>query len=102
LDANENPYGPPPEVAQALGSLSFPNVYPDSESRALRKQLAKLNGTPMENILVRPATLFSFSAEENTALIGRLLHPDSLGIPILAFQVRLKTNNQGLTQKCFM
>lgn len=53
LDANENPYGPPPEVAAALGSMPFPNIYPDPECRALRGKLAEMNGTPMENILVR-------------------------------------------------
>ena len=53
LDANENPYGPPPEVAKALGELAFPNIYPDPECRALRAKLAELNGTPAEHILVR-------------------------------------------------
>lgn len=52
LDANENPYGPPPEVLQALGSMKFPNIYPDPEQRALRKALAEREGVPMENILV--------------------------------------------------
>merc|ERR1712137_169330 len=36
LDANENPYGPPPEVREALGNVKFPHIYPDPESRALR------------------------------------------------------------------
>lgn len=53
LDANENPYGPPPEVLQALGSLSFPNIYPDPESRALRADLSECVGVPAENLLVR-------------------------------------------------
>lgn len=52
LDANENPYGPPPEVLQALGSLRFPNIYPDPECRALREALAKDVGIPMEHLLV--------------------------------------------------
>ena len=52
LDANENPYGPPPEVLQALGSMNFPNIYPDPESRALRKALSDWQGVPMENLLV--------------------------------------------------
>ena len=52
LDANENPYGPPPEVLQALGSMSFPNIYPDPETRQLRKALADWNGVPMEHLLV--------------------------------------------------
>lgn len=57
LDANENPYGPPPEVLQALGSLEFPNIYPDPESRALRDALADSVGVPAENLLVRPFTV---------------------------------------------
>lgn len=52
LDANENPYGPPPEVLQALGSMEFPNIYPDPESRRLRKALAEWQGVPMEHLLV--------------------------------------------------
>lgn len=52
LDANENPYGPPPEVLEALGSMPFPNIYPDPETRRLRAALADLNNVPMENLLV--------------------------------------------------
>jgi histidinol-phosphate aminotransferase len=52
LDANENPYGPPPEVATALGNLKFPYVYPDPESRHLRAALAKDSGLESEYILV--------------------------------------------------
>ena len=53
LDANENPYGPPPEVPKALGAMEFPNIYPDPESRRLREALAKWHGVPMEHLLVR-------------------------------------------------
>ena len=56
LDANENPYGPPPEVLQALGSMQFPNIYPDPETRCLRAALSALNNIPMENLLVRTLT----------------------------------------------
>lgn len=52
LDANENPYGPPVEVLQALGSMQFPNIYPDPETRRLREMLAKINKIPMEHLLV--------------------------------------------------
>ncbi|XP_020098060.1 histidinol-phosphate aminotransferase, chloroplastic-like [Ananas comosus] len=51
LDANENPYGPPPEVAVALGNLKFPYVYPDPESRRLRAALAEDSGLESEYIL---------------------------------------------------
>jgi len=52
LDANENPYGPPPEVRQALGSMAWPNVYPDPETRQLRRALAKQENIPIEHLLV--------------------------------------------------
>ncbi|GBG85630.1 hypothetical protein CBR_g40358 [Chara braunii] len=51
LDANENLYGPPPEVLQALGSMDFPNIYPDPESRRLRAALSKDIGIEMEYLL---------------------------------------------------
>ena len=44
LDANENPYGPSPRARQALAGLSFPHIYPDPESRALRAGLARFTG----------------------------------------------------------
>lgn len=52
LDANENPYGPPPEVATALSTLRFPHIYPDPESRRLREALSDECGVPMKNLLV--------------------------------------------------
>uniref|UniRef100_A0A7N0R9A6 histidinol-phosphate transaminase n=1 Tax=Kalanchoe fedtschenkoi TaxID=63787 RepID=A0A7N0R9A6_KALFE len=52
LDANENPYGPPPEVFEALGSLRFPYIYPDPESRRLRAALAEDSGLEAGHILV--------------------------------------------------
>lgn len=52
LDANENPYGPPPEVRAALGDIRFPHIYPDPESRALRAGLAEWSGVAAEHILV--------------------------------------------------
>ena len=51
LDANENPYGPLPAVRAALGKLNFPHIYPDPESRALRKSLAKFTGVNEEYLL---------------------------------------------------
>lgn len=51
LDANENPYGPLPVVREALGQLNFPHIYPDPESRALRKSLAAFTGVPEEYLL---------------------------------------------------
>ena len=51
LDANENPYGPLPVVREALGNLDFPHIYPDPESRALRRSLAAFTGIPEECLL---------------------------------------------------
>lgn len=51
LDANENPYGPSPRVAQALAEIPFPHIYPDPESRALRSALADFTQVPVDNIL---------------------------------------------------
>ena len=51
LDANENPYGPLPVVGEALGKLDFPHIYPDPESRALRKSLANFTGVSEEYLL---------------------------------------------------
>ena len=51
LDANENPYGPLPVVREALGEMEFPHIYPDPESRALRKSLAMFTGIGAEYLL---------------------------------------------------
>jgi histidinol-phosphate aminotransferase len=51
LDANENPYGPLPVVRKALGTLDFPHIYPDPESRALRKSLSAFTGIGAEYLL---------------------------------------------------
>ena len=51
LDANENPYGPLPAVREALGNLNFPHIYPDPESRVLRKSLEELTGVPSQYLM---------------------------------------------------
>ena len=51
LDANENPYGTIPEVLEVLGNLPHPNIYPDPESRELRRTISALLKIPQENIL---------------------------------------------------
>lgn len=75
LDANENPYGPPPEVsnefrlqnvlescrillacllqvAVVLGTLQFANIYPDPDSGYLRAALAENLGVGSEYLVV--------------------------------------------------
>jgi histidinol-phosphate aminotransferase len=66
LDANENPYGPSPQVRQALAKLSYPHIYPDPESRALRAALSSFNGVPVENLMA------SAGADELIDIILRL------------------------------
>jgi histidinol-phosphate aminotransferase len=51
LDANENPYGILPAVREALAKMDFPHIYPDPESRVLRKSLAQFTGVDEEYLL---------------------------------------------------
>lgn len=51
MDANENPYGPLPQVHDTLEDLPNIHIYPDPESRYLRQDLARLHGIPVEKIL---------------------------------------------------
>jgi histidinol-phosphate aminotransferase len=66
LDANENPYGPLPAVAEALASLGDVHIYPDPGSRDLRQALATFHGVPVENLLA------GAGADELIDLIMRL------------------------------
>jgi len=67
LDANENPYGVLPEVAEALANISYPHIYPDPASRALRQEIAKVYGVPFERILT------GAGADELIDLVMRLV-----------------------------
>ncbi len=40
LDANENPYGPHPAVAEALAEYAYYHIYPDPQQTELRQALA--------------------------------------------------------------
>jgi histidinol-phosphate aminotransferase len=51
LDANENPYGPPPRVRAALADLPYVHIYPDPQSRTLRTALADWTGLPADLLL---------------------------------------------------
>jgi histidinol-phosphate aminotransferase len=51
LDANENPYGPLPQVRSALQELDQLHIYPDPESRYLRRALADYHQIPIPRIL---------------------------------------------------
>jgi histidinol-phosphate aminotransferase len=52
LDANENPYGPLPEVREAISSLKTLHIYPDPESRRIRKLLAEYHQIPEKSIVI--------------------------------------------------
>ena len=51
LNGNENPYGPSPQVAPALGSFRDYNHYPDPAQRRLRAALSEYLGVAAENIV---------------------------------------------------
>ena len=71
LDANENPYGALAVVREALGKMEFPHIYPDPESRALRKSLEEFTGVPAEYLMA------GAGADELIDLLMRvLLEPD--------------------------
>ena len=66
IDANENPYGMPPQAQQRMANIEFGHIYPDPESRNLRAALAKFHNIPYENILA------GAGADELIDLIVRL------------------------------
>lgn len=75
LDANENPYGPLPEVRQALGKSGDIHIYPDPEARRVRGMLADYHGISKESIIM------GAGADELIDLITRLvIEPDDVMI----------------------
>jgi histidinol-phosphate aminotransferase len=66
LDANENPYGPSPLVAEALAEAPYLHIYPDPESRELRQALADYTGLEAEYLLA------GLGADELIDLVMRL------------------------------
>jgi histidinol-phosphate aminotransferase len=67
LDANENPYGPLPEVSQVMAELNDIHIYPDPESRQIRAMLAEYHNIPEQSIVV------GAGADELIDLIMRLV-----------------------------
>ncbi len=51
LDANENPFGPAPGVAQALREFPFYSIYPDPDQARLRRAISAFSGQPIERII---------------------------------------------------
>lgn len=51
LDANENPYGPLPVVAEALAEYPYYHIYPDPQQSELRAALSAYTGVAADHIL---------------------------------------------------
>ena len=66
LDANENPFGPLPEVRSALAATDHLHIYPDPESRRIRSLLAETHGVDEGQIVV------SAGADELIDLLMRI------------------------------
>jgi histidinol-phosphate aminotransferase len=66
LDANENPYGPSSKVREALAAMPYPHIYPDPESRHLRRALADYTRLPLGYLLA------GHGADELIDLVMRL------------------------------
>lgn len=85
LDANENPYGPPPAVLSALASLSDVHLYPDPDQKRARAALAAYTGAPAERIL-----LGNGSDELIDLLLLVTIEPDDeVVVPVPSFGVYL-------------
>jgi histidinol-phosphate aminotransferase len=66
LDANENPYGPSPQAVQAIAKFPYLHIYPDPESRELRRALSNYTGLPADYLMV------GHGADELIDLVMRL------------------------------
>jgi histidinol-phosphate aminotransferase len=51
LDGNENPYGPSPKVAQALGRFQHYHIYPDPAQTIVREAVGEYVGAEAEQIV---------------------------------------------------
>ena len=51
LDANENPYGPSPAVAEALAAYAHYHIYPDPDQNELREALAEHLNVPADMVM---------------------------------------------------
>ena len=52
LNGNENPYGPSPKVAEALGRFSSFSRYPDTEQRQLRERVSAYLGVDPQSLVM--------------------------------------------------
>jgi histidinol-phosphate aminotransferase len=52
VDANENPYGPSPKVAEALARYPYYHIYPDPNHTVLREALESYVGVGREHLML--------------------------------------------------
>jgi histidinol-phosphate aminotransferase len=52
VDANENPYGPSPKVAEALARYPYYHIYPDPNHTVLREALEAYVGVGQEHLML--------------------------------------------------
>jgi histidinol-phosphate aminotransferase len=52
LDANENPYGPPPGSLAAIAAENYYHIYPDPGATALREAVSRYTGVSQESLLM--------------------------------------------------
>lgn len=67
LDANENPYGPVPAVAEALADFPYYHIYPDPEQTELRAAIGERIGVPEDTVMA------THGADEMLDYLCRLL-----------------------------
>ena len=78
LDANENLYGPHPEVLEAIRSAPF-HIYPDPGQQALREAIARFLDVEAENIVA------GTGADDLLDILIRLVMPKAIAIPTPTF-----------------
>ena len=78
LDANENLYGPHPEVLKAIQSAPF-HIYPDPGQEALREAIAGFVGADSEQVVA------GTGADDLLDILIRLVMPKAIAIPTPTF-----------------
>ena len=78
LDANENLYGPHPEVLKAIQSAQF-HIYPDPGQEALREAIAGFVGADSEQVVA------GTGADDLLDILIRLVMPKAIAIPTPTF-----------------
>ncbi len=122
LDANERPFGPLPEVLEALAGIATAHIYPDPESRQIRQKLAdyyrldpecivmgagadelidltmRLLLSPGETVLNCPPTfsMYDYDAVLNQARIISVPRTEGFEFDLAAIEAAVATNRPKL------